>query len=482
MAKKILSLALALVMMVTTLSFTAMAENDVIYPMSVGENNIVYRDGTISGNVKLNVINNTGEAASAIAVTAIFEKATNSFAGATISDNVTLGKGNTVVTAQLPTVTQADGDYVAKIYLWNGKETLVPVAEGLSVDVFETVPVLTGDKDIPEFANGVYQIENANQLAWFSELIAGTATDESDVAVEADADANAILVNDIYINNPVAEDGSFDEAWYENGASGKTNWYSNGIGRTSAYKGVFDGNSKTVYGMYVCGARPVGGLFSSVSGGTVKNVNVNSGYVVSENKNPSKSDYNTGASAMVVGLLSDGTIDGAVASGEITVAGETYSSHLTGGIVANVDGSTAVSTVTNCTSFVDIALGNSAQQTSLPDTNANGLGGIIGGLKTNKTYKSVVTNNTFCGTIDSTKTRVAAGILAWTVSTHLSNVSGNANYGTITLGEFAVTNGRYGHIVASYNYNKDASQQYLTANICEGTFILPEIEEETPTE
>ena len=442
--------------------------------VSVGENNIVYHDGKISGSVKLNVINNSGIPTNATAVAAVFEKDTNSFKGICVGVGTPIGAGNTEVIAKLPEIADASGDYIAKVYLWYGEDKIYPVSKVICIDIFENVPILTQSREIPETENGVYKIENANQLAWFSKLISGTASDENGEMIEAQPSANAILLNDIYINNPIASDGSFDEKWYETDFSAE-NWYSTAIGRIdetlggNAFSGTFDGNGKTVYGLFVKGSYMAGGLFATVSGGTVKNININSAYIVSTHKS---TRYGSGATAVAVGELKNGTVSTVTASGKMACDGENTSSHLAGSIVALVSGDQRVSEVKDCASFADIDFSISAAHATDASYNPDGVSGIIGSVKTSTDKKCVIKNNTFCGSIDATKSRYAAGIVAWAqASTHIGTLSGNANYATIRGGK-----SHCAQILASYGSDTDASGKYFSENLCEGIIIPLSIE------
>lgn len=87
--------------------------------------------------------------------------------------------------------------------------------------------------------------------------------------------ANAILMDDIYLNGFFeADDVTFDEDWYDT-ASNLTNatpWKDYMI---NGYKGTFDGKGHTIYGLYMANGNDApAGFFNTIStDGTLKNVN-----------------------------------------------------------------------------------------------------------------------------------------------------------------------------------------------------------------
>ena len=103
-----------------------------------------------------------------------------------------------------------------------------------------------GDDDSYEPAtqqNGVYQIGNAGQLYWFAGLVNGTLTD-----VAQDTDADAVLTADITINT-----GVLDENGKLNGNGANLRSWTPIGDDSNAYTGTFDGNDKTISGLYYSG-------------------------------------------------------------------------------------------------------------------------------------------------------------------------------------------------------------------------------------
>ena len=119
----------------------------------------------------------------------------------------------------------------------------------------------------------VYEISNAGQLYWFAGLVNGTLD-----GVEQNTLANAVLTANITVNENLLDSLQYDtEGNVSNGSDFITwtpiaDWMGN---RTTQYSGTFDGNNKTVSGLYFNGDSTCIGLFgSSESDGNIKNVGV----------------------------------------------------------------------------------------------------------------------------------------------------------------------------------------------------------------
>lgn len=123
----------------------------------------------------------------------------------------------------------------------------------------------------------VYEINNAGQLFWFAGLVNGTLS-----GVEQNTSANATLTANITANENLLDSLQYDaEGNVSNGSDFITwtpiaDWMGN---RTTQYSGTFDGNNKTVSGLYFNGDSTCIGLFgSSESDGNIKNVGVVDSY------------------------------------------------------------------------------------------------------------------------------------------------------------------------------------------------------------
>ena len=232
----------------------------------------------------------------------------------------------------------------------------------------------------PETVDGYYMIETGEDLAWFSEQIKTTNT------------LKAKLANDIYLNNFENNleviSASQLETWYETAefVENANNWTEYTIDN---FAGEFDGNGKTIYGLYMKGASGTG-FFSSVAGGTVKNVTFRGAYLVSTTKTTtSKGTYKNTANFKPVGIVvADASVLGATSTfanittyGKITATAD--ADVLTaGGIIGKVH---SVVNMTDCTSYVDIIDSAKMVQTADDGTTGRtsgvvkcGTGGIIG--------------------------------------------------------------------------------------------------------
>ena len=117
--------------------------------------------------------------------------------------------------------------------------------------------------DLNATHNGYYAIENAGQLYWFAQEVNNGSTG-----------INAVLTADITVNTGVLDaNGNL----VNNGTSFRS-WTP--IGYTdNAYTGIFDGNGKTISGLYFNSATDNVGLFGYISNGTIKNVGVVDSYL-----------------------------------------------------------------------------------------------------------------------------------------------------------------------------------------------------------
>ena len=133
------------------------------------------------------------------------------------------------------------------------------------------------DIDDDSTKDTVYEISNAGQLYWFAGLVNGTID-----GVEQNTLANAVLTANITVNENLLDSLQYDtEGNVSNGSDFITwtpiaDWMGN---RTTQYSGTFDGNNKTVSGLYFNGDSTCIGLFgSSESDGNIKNVGVVDSY------------------------------------------------------------------------------------------------------------------------------------------------------------------------------------------------------------
>ena len=236
--------------------------------------------------------------------------------------------------------------------------------------------VLTTDKydiDDDNSKDDVYEIGNAGQLFWFAGLVNGTLD-----GVEQNTLANAILTANITANENLLDSLQYDtEGNVSNGSDFITwtpiaDWMGN---RTTQYSGTFDGNNKTVSGLYFNGDSTCIGLFgSSESDGNIKNVGVVDSYfkgndhvggVCGNNAGTITNCYNAGnltaieSSATVGGICgynNGGTVTNCYNTGTVTATGSVAS---VGGVcgcsIAPISNCYNIGTVTATSSSADIS-------------------------------------------------------------------------------------------------------------------------------
>ena len=236
--------------------------------------------------------------------------------------------------------------------------------------------VLTTDKydiDDDNSKDDVYEIGNAGQLFWFAGLVNGTLD-----GVEQNTSANAILTANITANENLLDSLQYDaEGNVSNGSDFITwtpiaDWMGN---RTTQYSGTFDGNNKTVSGLYFNGDSTCIGLFgSSESDGNIKNVGVVDSYfkgndhvggVCGNNAGTITNCYNAGnltaieSSATVGGICgynNGGTVTNCYNTGTVTATGSVAS---VGGVcgcsIAPISNCYNIGTVTATSSSADIS-------------------------------------------------------------------------------------------------------------------------------
>ena len=185
----------------------------------------------------------------------------------------------------------------------------------------------------PEQVNGVYQIANAKQLAWFAQKINAGGS----------RSLRAVLISDIVIN-----DASTSNEWtpIQDGISG----YGTAEEDRCEYTGMFDGKGHTVYGL----TAPLFG--NADKGSMIKNVTVTGTITGSTNVGAiCKTTY--------------GDIESCVSYATITVDGQR-----TGGIAGLVY---AGGSITNCINYGAIT-STYATSSLAPDAKKAYIGGIVG--------------------------------------------------------------------------------------------------------
>ena len=192
------------------------------------------------------------------------------------------------------------------------------------------------DIDNDSTKDTVYEISNAGQLYWFAELVNGTLD-----GVEQNTSANAILMKDITVNENLLDSLQYDAEGNISNGSDFITWtpIADCMGNIIEYSGTFDGNNKTVSGLYFNDNSTRIGLFgSSKADGNIKNVGVVDSYfkgndfvggVCGRNDGTITNCYNAGnltaieSSATIGGICgyNGGTIANCYNTGTVTATG-----------------------------------------------------------------------------------------------------------------------------------------------------------------
>ena len=235
--------------------------------------------------------------------------------------------------------------------------------------------VLTTDKydiDDDNSKDDVYEIGNAGQLFWFAGLVNGTLD-----GVEQNTSANAILTANITANENLLDSLQYDAEGNVSNGSDFISWTPIADcmeDHTTQYSGTFDGNNKTVSGLYLNGNSTRIGLFgSSEADGNIKNVGVVDSYfkgkdfvggVCGRNDGTITNCYNAGnltaidSSAAIGGICgyNGGTIANCYNTGTVTATGSIAS---VGGVcgcsIAPISNCYNIGTVTATSSGADIS-------------------------------------------------------------------------------------------------------------------------------
>ena len=219
----------------------------------------------------------------------------------------------------------------------------------------------------------VYEISNAGQLYWFAGLVNGTLD-----GVEQNTLANAILTANITVNENLLDSLQYDTESNVSNGSDFISWtpIADCMGdHITLYSGTFDGNNKTVSGLYFNDNSARTGLFgSSEADGNIKNVGVVDSYfkgnefvggVCGRNGGTITNCYNAGnltaieSSAAIGGICGyndGGTITNCYNTGTVTATGQVAS---VGGVcgcsTAPISNCYNIGTVTATSSSTDIS-------------------------------------------------------------------------------------------------------------------------------
>ena len=242
-------------------------------------------------------------------------------------------------------------------------------------EVYQPAELTTDKYDIDEDGSKdeVYEISNAGQLYWFAGLVNGTLD-----GVKQNTLANAVLTANITANENLLDSLQYDTEGNVSNGSDFISWtpIADCMGdHITQYSGTFDGNNKTVSGLYFNGNSIRIGLFgSSESDGNIKNVGVVDSYfkgndsvggVCGNNAGTITNCYNAGnltaieSSATIGGICgynNGGTIANCYNTGTVTATGPVAS---VGGVcgcsIELISNCYNIGTVTAASSDADIS-------------------------------------------------------------------------------------------------------------------------------
>ena len=228
------------------------------------------------------------------------------------------------------------------------------------------------DIDDDSMKENVYEISNAGQLYWFAGLVNGTLD-----GVKQNRLANAVLTANITVNENLLDSLQYDTEGNVSNGSDFITWTPIADcmeDHITLYSGTFDGNNKTVSGLYFNGDSTCIGLFgSSEADGNIKNVGVVDSYfkgnnfvggVCGRNDGTITNCYNAGnltaiESAATIGGIcgyNGGTITNCYNTGTVTATGSVAS---VGGVcgcsIAPISNCYNIGTVTATSSDSDIS-------------------------------------------------------------------------------------------------------------------------------
>ena len=292
----------------------------------------------------------------------------------TVCDSAPAAAGNYYVKVSTPTIEAdedgntvryeaSESDYIPFTIVHNFPDTFdsngFKNCPKCNATVYQPATETTDKYDIDDdsMKENVYEIGNAGQLYWFAGLVNGTLD-----GVKQNTLANAILTANITVNENLLDSLQYDtEGNVSNGSDFITwtpiaDWMGN---RTTQYSGTFDGNNKTVSGLYFNGDSTCIGLFgSSESDGNIKNVGVVDSYfkgndhvggVCGNNAGTITNCYNAGNLTAIESSATIGGICGYNNGGTVTNCYNTGTVTATGS-VASVGGVCGCSTapISNC--------------------------------------------------------------------------------------------------------------------------------------
>ena len=282
-----------------------------------------------------------------------------------------------------------------------------------SISPFYKHPVLQAN---PEGGDGTaahpYEIKTAAQLETFRDIVNGTNGQRQNKF------AHAKLMNDIDLKDVCGPE-----------LDAETSWEPIGNSEENTYTGTFNGNGKTISGLYIDDSTANNqGLFGRVNGGTVQNLTVSGsvnssgdyvGGIVGNNSGTFENCAFTGSVSGdwyvggVVGNNNGGTVTGCIFSGSGSVTGVT-GSYFVGGVVGKNSGSNG--SVEKC------------HNTGSVSGSREDVGGVVGDNE--GTVENCYNTGAVSGLYSGTGNRVG-GVVGWNDSG--ANVENCYNTGSVNV-------------------------------------------------
>ncbi len=213
------------------------------------------------------------------------------------------------------------------------------------------------------------------------------------------------------------------------------NWTAIGIG--NVFKGNFDGNNKTIKGLYLAYTAtttvvPVG-LFGDATGATIKNLTLENLYISVTAS--TKSLYMGG----IVGRLSGGTVENCKVYGKIVANGTvTTTDGGIGGIIGRAQ--TSAVTVTNCANHasINVSVGGTAMR----------VGGIVGVSVASISITDTYNTANLTGNAGVTS---LGGIVGYSRNLTMRNCYNSGNISAVSSSSLAGVAGIVGNFNATYS-------------------------------
>ncbi len=280
-------------------------------------------------------------------------------------------------------------------------------------------------------SSGTYLITKGEELAWFAAKVNGTLPSGTQ-----DASINGKLTSNIVLNVDASEEGGANEFM--------------SIGVSNApYSGTFDGNNRSINGLYINNEDENQGLFGYIgSKAVIKNVTLNESYI--------RAGSNVGA---IVGYSNYGTVQNCTNNSTINVViknGGGIVGYNNGGTIKNcVNTGNVTATASNIGGIVGYSyMGNAIDDCHNTGSvsgigNVGGIGGYVHSLDMEAKFKGFYNTGAISGTGS-----YIGGIIG---NQYLGEITYCFNMGSVSGGEYA--GGLIGNLRGTVNY------AYNTGNV-----------------